>query len=150
MFWLLMCPVKWNHASTIKTNCPTHKPLLVETSCCQLQHHHATGGQQNWARQWTHAEQLSECWKWPLHSRGSFLYACFIIYTLGCFQHNTLSKIKAIHIIKCWHKATGLSRETDTVTNTTLGRTALIHCELLSYTRARQGYWDHQFTECAH
>jgi hypothetical protein len=23
-----MYPFKWNHPSTLKTNCPTHKPLL--------------------------------------------------------------------------------------------------------------------------
>jgi len=150
MFWLLICPVKWYDASTIKINCPTHKPLLVETSCCQLQHHHTTGGQQNWARQWTHTEQLSKCWKWPLHSRGRFLYACFIIYTLGCVQHNTFCKFKAIHIIKCWHKATGLSRKLIQLQTPHSVTLHAFHCELLSYSRTHQGYWDHEFTECAH
>ena len=51
---------------------------------------------------------------------------CIHVWTLGCVQHNTLCKLKAIHITKCWHKAIWFSREPDTVTNTTLGHTVLI------------------------
>jgi hypothetical protein len=53
---------KMDHASSVKENRPTRKPLLVKKLCCWLQNYLAVGSQENWIKSrnlcWTSQQRL--------------------------------------------------------------------------------------------
>jgi len=56
LFWLLIYPLKWSHASSVKANSQSHK-RLVKNSCWRLQDFRATGRQQKWSK------TANLCWR---------------------------------------------------------------------------------------
>ena len=95
MFWPLMYPLKWIHASSIKTK-SSNTWSHCEKPCCWVQNYSTTGSWHSEARQWTCAEWLSTwCWKCFFVGEVGLLlliYACFTIYTcliVACIFHST-------------------------------------------------------------
>lgn len=82
LFWLLIYPLKWKNASSVKKQDVQHMNAILwrknQVVICkitsQLVAKRAEG------RQWNSAEWLGKCLKFPLQRRGSFIYSFFIVY----------------------------------------------------------------------
>jgi hypothetical protein len=95
LFLLLIYPLKWNHASSVKKS-PTHEPLRLKTSCCRLQNYRATSDQQNWSKAVSELVMNDSANVGSVHCSGGaasyILVSLFIdFWSLGCVLYGTPS-----------------------------------------------------------
>ena len=98
LFWLLMYPLKWSHASFVKANSQSHK-RIVKNSCWRLQDFRATGSQQNWNKTANLCRKDQQMLWVSTATEGQPFTAvhipvCTGVWSLGCVLYRTLCEVK--------------------------------------------------------